>query len=66
MHSSPEKVADFFFHTSAVAAGAALEARLDLIFEIANHQLRHNDIMIPQLERRRQSLEGLSRSLRSG
>jgi hypothetical protein len=24
-----------------------LEARLDLIFEIANHQLRHNDIMIP-------------------
>ncbi len=52
MHSCPEKVADFFFHTSAVAAGAALEAGLDLIFDIANHQLRHNDIMIPQLERK--------------
>jgi len=41
-----QNVADFLFHAAAVAAGAALEAGFDGVFEIADDELGHIDIMI--------------------
>jgi hypothetical protein len=36
-----QDLADFFFHAPAVLGGALLSPRLDIVFNVANHDLSH-------------------------
>jgi hypothetical protein len=47
MRGRTQDVADFFFHAAAVASGAALQAGLHSILNIADYELRHPDHLIP-------------------